>query len=61
MKAIELRKKTDGELRTLLLERRARGDELAVGLAVRKVKNVRELRARRRDIARIETLLRQRR
>lgn len=61
MNAIALRKKTDDELRTLAGERRVRSRELAIGIAQGKVKNVRELRAVRRDIARIETLLRQRR
>ncbi len=57
MNAVELRKKSAEELRALLQERRLRHEELIVGLHEKKVKNVKEIRGVRKDIARIQTLL----
>jgi len=57
MKAIELRKKSPDELRALLRERQLRGEELREAVRQKKVKNVKELRGVRKDIARIMTLI----
>lgn len=57
MKAIELRKKSAGELTTLLREKSLRREELEVMVHQKKVKNTKELWAVRKDIARIQTLL----
>ena len=56
MNIIELRKKSKEELSTLLREKQARIDELRFLLRQKKVKNVKELAAIRKDIARIMTL-----
>lgn len=58
MKAVELRTKSSGELEALLHERLIRADALRSGLAAGRVKNVREVRLVKRDIARILTVLR---
>ena len=58
MKALELRQKTPEELRALLGEKRGHAEELHFLLRQKKVKNVRELREIKKDIARILTLLR---
>ena len=57
MKAMELRKKSTPELRTLLREQELRREDLVLLLRQRKVKNVRELRAVKRLIARIHTVM----
>ncbi|MEK9148125.1 MAG: 50S ribosomal protein L29 [Patescibacteria group bacterium] len=59
MKTIELRKKSSGELRELLRDKRLRREELQVLLRQKKVKNVKELRFVRKDIARILTILKE--
>ncbi|MBI4132039.1 MAG: 50S ribosomal protein L29 [Candidatus Sungbacteria bacterium] len=59
MKALELRKQAKSELTDLLRERLLRREEFASFLRQKKVKNVKELREVRKDIARIKTLLRQ--
>ena len=59
MRAIELRKKSTDELAGLLRERLLRREELGPLLRQKKSKNVKELRAVRRDIARILTRLHQ--
>lgn len=56
MKARELQKKPPEERERLLEEMRARVAELRFLLPQKKVKNVREISALRKDIARIETL-----
>ena len=57
MKAIELRKKSRNELLAFARELMLRSEELAVGLKQKKVKNVKELRQVRKDMARILTIL----
>lgn len=59
MKAMELRKKSMEELRALLRETSLRREELVLLLRQRKVKNVRELRAVKRAIARLHTIMRE--
>ncbi len=55
MKQSDLAKKTKKELDELLHDKRARAEELGFMLAQKKVKNVRELREVKKDIARILT------
>ena len=57
MKPIELRKKSADELKALLGERAVRREELVLLSRQHKAKNVKELAAVRRDIARIKTIL----
>jgi len=57
MKATELRKKSKSELQKLLKGKRERLRQLRFDLASRKLKNHREIRAIKKDIARILTLL----
>ena len=59
MKAKELQKKTEPELQRMLLELRAKLQQLRFDLAGGKVKNVREIRNTRKDIARILTFQKQ--
>jgi len=59
MKVIELRQKTEGELQKFLSDDRERLRVLSFDLASGKVKNVREIRKIKKDIARILTILRQ--
>jgi len=57
MKIRELRQKSHDELAKLLWEKRGRILSLRFDLAGGRVKNIRELRGARKDIARILTLL----
>lgn len=57
MKTVELRKKTKAELEKLLIDRREKLRQLRFNLAAGKLKNVREIRQIKKDIARILTLL----
>lgn len=57
MKAKELRTKQNTELSTLLDDNRERLRVLRFDLASGKVKNVREIRKTKKDVARILTLL----
>lgn len=57
MKITELRQKSHEELKTLLEEKQSRIDELKSLLHQKKVKNVKEMRTAKRDVARILTLL----
>ena len=57
MKIAELRQKIKEELQELLQEKRARLDELRPLLHQKKIKNVKEMEAVKKDIARIMTLL----
>lgn len=57
MKEVELQKKSKAKLKELLIKRRARLRTLRFDLSSGKVKNVREIRSLRRDIARILTIL----
>lgn len=58
MKTSELRKKTEKELQKTLQELREKLMQLRFDLASGKVKNVREVRGVKKDIARILTTLR---
>ena len=57
MKIAELRQKTKEELQKLVVDYRERLRVLRFDLASGKVKNVREIRQLKKDIARILTLL----
>ena len=57
MKIEELRQKSESELKNLLAEKRERLRVLRFDLASGKVKNVREIRQIKKDIARILTIL----
>ncbi len=57
MKISELRQKSKEELQRLLIENRERLRGLGFDLASGKVKNVREIRGLKKEIARILTLL----
>ena len=59
MKPNELRQKSKEELDTLLAQMRGRMAELRELVQQKKVKNVKEVPAVKRDIARIMTLLKQ--
>jgi large subunit ribosomal protein L29 len=58
MKAKELRGKKIGELEKILKEKREKLKNLKLDLIQGKLKNVREIRETKRDIARILTILR---
>ena len=57
MKAVELKKKTNKELKKLLIENKERLRSLRFDLASGRVKNVREIRNLKKGIARILTLI----
>jgi large subunit ribosomal protein L29 len=57
MKINELRQKSKSELQKILLDDREKLRQLRFDLAAGKVKNVREVRKTRKDIARILTML----
>ena len=57
MKAVELKKKTNKELTKLLIKNKERLMSLRFDLASGRVKNVREIRNLKKDIARILTLI----
>lgn len=57
MKVRELRQKPENELRKLLQDSRERLRQLKFDLASGKVKNVREIRQIKKDIARILTII----
>ena len=57
MKAQELRQKPKDELEKMLMENREKLRSLRFDLSAGKVKNVREIRLIKKDIARILTLL----
>lgn len=59
VKIKELRTKSHDALRELLFEKKSRVDELHFLLRQKKIKNVKELSAVRKDIARIYTVLRE--
>ena len=59
MKAVELRKKSEDELKNLIQEKLFRREELILMSRQKKVKNVKELSLVRKDIARIMTILNQ--
>lgn len=57
MKIAEIKRKSEQELQKNLLELRERLRQLRFDLAAGKVKNIREIRAIKKDIARILTSL----
>ena len=57
MKIKELRQKTDKELKELLAEDQHKLGQLKFDLAAKKLKNVRQIRELRKEIARIITIL----
>ena len=57
MKIAELRQKAKGELEKILADSRERLRQLRFDLAAGKVKNVREIRKTKKDIARILTII----
>lgn len=57
MKMKELQQKSDDELRTLLTKAQARSVELTFSVVGGNIKNVREVRFIKKDIARIFTIL----
>lgn len=59
MKIIELRQKSKSELQRILADNRERLRQLRFDLASGKVKNVREIRKIKKEIAQILTLLRE--
>jgi ribosomal protein L29 len=59
MKAADLRKKLPAELKELLEEKKKRRDELVEALRQKKAKNVKDLSAVKKDIARILTVMRE--
>ena len=60
MKARELREKNSGELRELLREWQEEVFRLKMSLYTGQLENTAEIRTKRRDIARIHTILRER-
>jgi large subunit ribosomal protein L29 len=59
MKTSELRQKTNNDLKTLLEDKQRALATLNFDLASGKVKNIKEVRQGRREIARIMTILRE--
>ncbi len=57
MKTVELKKKTNKELIKLLTKNKERLGSLRFDLASGRVKNVREIRSLKRNVARILTLI----
>lgn len=57
MKSSEIKQKPENELRKMLKENREKLQQLHFDLASGKVKNVREIRMIKKDIARILTIL----
>ncbi len=60
MKAADLRKYTDEELRNLLEEKKKQLMELRFQLAMGQLRNTSLIKMTKRDIARIKTILRER-
>ena len=59
MKIKELRQKSKKELQKMLIDHRERLRNLKFNLAAGKVKNIREIRELKKEVARILTLLKQ--
>lgn len=59
MKAFELRKKSKEDLEKILKEKRERLRKLKFDLSLGKLKNVREIRKTKKDIARILTIIKE--
>lgn len=60
MKAQELKKKSTEELNKLLNDKKSQAVSLKINIAGGNVKNVRELRGLKKDIARMLTILKER-
>jgi ribosomal protein L29 len=56
MKTKELKKLSNKELQNLILEKREKVRQLRFGFSQKKVKNIREIREAKKDIARILTI-----
>lgn len=61
MKLDDLRKKAEKELQDMVVSLKEKGQSLRFQLAAGKVKNTRELRATRKIIAQIQTILKEKR
>lgn len=59
MKIKEIRQKSEKELQNLLIDSRNRTRELRFDLSGGKVKNIKEIHQKKKDIARIFTLLKE--
>ncbi|MSR68488.1 50S ribosomal protein L29 [Candidatus Saccharibacteria bacterium] len=59
MKAKELKNKSNPELQKTLIDTRVKLAQLSIDYRTKEVKNVREIRAQRRTIARILTIMSQ--
>lgn len=59
MKIKELREKNIEELKKMLVEKREKARHIRFNIAAKQVKNNRELRAEKRDVARILTLIKE--
>ena len=57
MKFTELKLKSEAEIKQLLLELREKGHDLSVKIKLNQLKNTNELKAVKKDIARIMTFL----
>ncbi len=60
MKLKELKEKNNGQLEKLLMELSAKKQELNFKIAVSQIKNIREIREVKKNIAQINTLLKER-
>lgn len=59
MKAFELRKKSGDEMRNLLQAMTARREEISISIRQKKEKNVKALHSLKKDIARVQTILKE--
>ena len=57
MKIKELREKNIEELRKILLDKQDKARKIRFDIAVKQVKNTKELRNEKKDIARIKTII----
>jgi len=57
MKIKELREKNSGELKKLLIEKREYARKLRFDISAKQIKNTKDLKNTKRDIARILTLI----
>ena len=57
MKIIELKEKTENELKEMMGVLREKGRDLRFQLAAGKIKNTREIRSTRKTIAQIQTIM----
>ncbi|MCH8048791.1 50S ribosomal protein L29 [Patescibacteria group bacterium] len=59
MKIIELKEKTEKELRDMIGVLKEKGRDLRFQLAAGRIKNTREIRSTRKTIAQIQTIMRE--